>query len=516
MVKFFKLNLRDRSDFFFILFIFIFFIFKCLQLPEIMTHIDDIGPISHLLLHFEKNPLFAPLIIARKNWTYAPAQFLLTRLFLEFATTPKEILFWSRMPSLLFWIMGIILFYRTYCILFTPKSKLAAICATFIIAFSLRGNIESSMSYTYAVTLPISVLIFYYFVYNKSPYYNSYSLFKLLSHGFLLGLLVSFSYQAIFLLLAGFALLGIKFINNFNYHNLKKIFALALGILIPFTLVYLFSLKYMSSHGTPAWAEGVYKSGPFLSYILKQWYGVFVSLTQTSTNNTIRLVYSIFMILFTSFLFIKRFLIKLKISTLEVNLLLFSFSIFSIWTIASYLNIFPLSVTRHTLVIQAPIIFLISYLFIFIKSRAILILIALTIPTSFLLQYSNYYNSIKNNVDTELIFKYLVHPSTLIGSLDGDTIDYFLLIKKYPELSNKIIHNNPVEEIIKTRPNHFALISHRSPISTDATSIFKKLNYKHTNIRAISPLGSLDLDRIRNGGNGFFMDLFDLNPEMQQ
>ncbi|MES2200714.1 MAG: hypothetical protein V4498_00520, partial [candidate division FCPU426 bacterium] len=126
--------------------------FRLALMPRVMTHTDDIGPSIGLLQN--RSAPFNARMRALKVWTYAPLQFVLTDRLLTFAHNPRQTVFWGRLPSFLFWIAGIGLFASLLGRLAQEDPlrwpiELRGVLVLWAL-LSWRGVIESSQGYNYA------------------------------------------------------------------------------------------------------------------------------------------------------------------------------------------------------------------------------------------------------------------------------------------------------------------------------------------------------------------------------
>lgn len=151
---------------------------RIIDLNSHFTHVDDIGVARAIILRSKgteggsyefknrggvwgrlKNR-FEKVMIIPKKFTYAPLQFIITYFLLWPWQSYRQILFWGRLPSCLFGILGLValvFFYKKYDRLKTP----AVFLALSLTAFSYENVIYAKQMESYAIGVwaAISVLI---------------------------------------------------------------------------------------------------------------------------------------------------------------------------------------------------------------------------------------------------------------------------------------------------------------------------------------------------------------------
>lgn len=141
---------------------------RLIDLNSHFTHVDDIGVARAIILRskgtegssyeFENREgvlgrlikLFEKVTIIPKKFTYAPLQFIFSYFLLWPGQSYREILFWGRLPSCLFGILGllaIVCFYKKYDRLKTP-AVFVALCLT---AFSYENVIYAKQMESYSI-----------------------------------------------------------------------------------------------------------------------------------------------------------------------------------------------------------------------------------------------------------------------------------------------------------------------------------------------------------------------------
>jgi len=163
-------------------------------MPRHFTQVDDIGIAESLmvrnmdyrddcaknvqdmrgkaLLWVFKNPERVCKITTKLNrfsivsslWTYAPVQFWLTQAFLNphKSYTYEEVKYWGRLPSFIFYLLGILSFYwllRTQFKEFSTQPILV-LSLTVFMSLSLEERIHAAQMHSYAIGILANVLAF--------------------------------------------------------------------------------------------------------------------------------------------------------------------------------------------------------------------------------------------------------------------------------------------------------------------------------------------------------------------
>ena len=231
------------------------------------THVDDIGiantflkqedfynkSCENALSKKEDEILYRILLNSKKNicnfyfsytiiprtWTYAPFQFWFTKGFLnpEKKYTYEEVKWYGRLPSFLFNIIGLILFY------FILKKKIYAfkndlvvsLSLTLLVAFSLEQRIMSSQTHSYAIGLMSNCFALYaIFMLNRL---KSLTNIQIVWTGLILATAISMQYQALLLVFSGMISVFIINLNNIkSWRWLKKYTTLCVSLALGFLL----------------------------------------------------------------------------------------------------------------------------------------------------------------------------------------------------------------------------------------------------------------------------------------
>ena len=241
-------------------------------LKQHFTHIDDIGVAESLLIRnldyrdncskinqndvsmqvaklftkdIEKlcqfNASINRLSLVSSLWTYAPFQFYTTQFLLKRTKnyTYDEIKILGRLPSYIFYIIGVFCFFRLSSKIFSKESLGSYIpwIITPLVAFSLEQRIYAAQMESYSIGLLSNCLALWCLI--KVHRVSEQSYLHLLAFAALLAVTVSMQYQAILLVASGLTAIGILNLPNiFKLGFIKKFFFLALStILLSYCLV---------------------------------------------------------------------------------------------------------------------------------------------------------------------------------------------------------------------------------------------------------------------------------------
>ena len=230
---------------------------------QISTKIGFIGSSGSLKLEqfFRDYPLFfsitkvlvTPFAIASSS-TYAPFQFIFSKLFYDFSYSYEFSKFSLRLPSLVYSFLSIFLIYKISNRLKINEKSLFRVSGALILTLSWMFLIYSSQGQTYA-SVVFGVLVLSYLLQIQRSY--SGFLRKNLLYGGIVSLLVTMNYQLAFLLPAFF--LSLLFSSNKTLYSFNKSWWLSLVIsLFNSILIYILFLKDRLAQSSPGvnWNAG--------------------------------------------------------------------------------------------------------------------------------------------------------------------------------------------------------------------------------------------------------------------
>ncbi|MDX2470054.1 MAG: hypothetical protein QNL04_05700 [SAR324 cluster bacterium] len=209
------------------------FVARFIHLDTHFSHIDDLL-IPTTLLH--NSPvgfldIFSFAADSSHYSTYAPLQFILTGLINKNLLDYKEMLFWTRLPSLVMAMASLLAIFQLNLKIYKDKYFLPCLVSFTILAFSWVNIIYSMQSESYTIsvwTVLVNFWLFFHYL-NK----EKITFLELPILGILLSILACSSYQ-FFIFLPGF-FLGIflnynKRILDFFRDHLISLFILAFAI----------------------------------------------------------------------------------------------------------------------------------------------------------------------------------------------------------------------------------------------------------------------------------------------
>ena len=226
-----------------------------------MTHVDDYGPLTQVLGAVKEGWSGWRIMGSIRDWTYAPGQFLITGLLLPLGRTFEDYVHLGRLVSWGFAVAGLLLLARACSRLSGPADfslRAPVLLPVAIAALSLRGLIESSQAYNYAATLPVGVLLTLAFSSDRpvAILEGRHGAWRALLMGVLLGHSFWITYQAIFLVVAGFGALALeRFARQPRqaWRELRGFLPAGFGVLLPLYHVYRFHLHLVKDRGLPGW-----------------------------------------------------------------------------------------------------------------------------------------------------------------------------------------------------------------------------------------------------------------------
>lgn len=203
-------------------------------MPRHFTQIDDIGVAESLmvrnmdyrddcpknlqdfrgqaLLFITRSPERACKITTQLNrlsiipslWTYAPIQFWLTQAFLSpnHSYSYEEVKYWGRLPSFIFYLLGLAGFYLLLRYRWPDFSQrpLLILSMTIFLGLSLEERIHAAQMHSYAIGILANVLAFLAYINLVNPKNKSYAS-AFYSCG-LFSLAIGMQYQSILLVVA--------------------------------------------------------------------------------------------------------------------------------------------------------------------------------------------------------------------------------------------------------------------------------------------------------------------------
>lgn len=317
---------------------------------------------NHTEYLLELGNKFYQLFVVSITQTFAPIQFIGTRLLISESMSYRDILFWSRVPSLVFSILSIILVFLFYDRFKNQELRNYQILAITLMGLSLEHIIFSQQAISYAIgvfaAMMLNLLLLKYKHKSNLTYKNSIWL------GIIFAFLVLCQYQILFFIPAFFISLILYKPSSFD--SIKNSFLKLLTAGISFITLFLpFYFMFLRRHNN---AGLNYNTGPnnefvfnlpisgfavenitySLDFFINNWILVFQSITSFVP------VESVWFLPFSILLF--ALLISGTYSFLKKDhqyrlIGIFFFCLIVTWSILVILGKFALSPTRHSLIL---------------------------------------------------------------------------------------------------------------------------------------------------------------------
>ncbi len=509
------------------------------------SHIDDLLPaieeskqskfdtcnLKNVKFHICQNLFFK----VSENTTYAPFQFLITDFFLNNPKDYKSCLFNSRLPSFLFFIMGIFMFYLVTKSINKKNNLLFFAFGSFVFTFSWMSIIYSVQSSSYIIGVFAALTIFY-FILNESRIINQWKRYLIF---LLIGCLPLLQYQILIFIIAYLITKTIQLLFKVNAKNVSEQFV-EIGLLFLSTLTcYVFFIQKYNQRGIN-WNSGINNEFLFsiheknifqnikylVLFVIKNSFIVFQAITSpfNESNYYPSFIWSavgIFMVLFG---FIKT------IKNHDKQLIFFAYyslTIIVLWLILILYGKLALSPTRHNLILLSLIIIYFSVgileLIICVSTKninSIALVILCVLMVSFSMQKDKELSLRKDSFDekefSNLITKFQI--DLIIGE-DWTANHLFTNIVKANysrcNIKENLINKQSSFVVIRNSTqgiNRLLILSHRKKIIIDNFEKFSPkviFNMENYNFTEICPS-----KRTSNGTNSLFIKILEFPKDL--
>ncbi len=260
---------------------------RALDLGTHFSHVDDLG-VARTLVEAKQKPAPAETGLGEKaswwldqltcvpnHWTYAPLQYFITYWLVHPSQTYRQALFWGRLPSFLFSILGffaVFVLYKKYDRLKSP----AFLWFLFLIALSWENILYAKQMESYAIGVTAAIFLLILLIQRLRS--QDFSLAALAKTGMGAGILCTTQYQILFFMPAFWAVLfcdhWAKERKESRPRLVLKMFA-AFGIFFFFfTVLYLKFLKRQNATAGVTWNAGpnhefLFSPGPHTGLLAK-------------------------------------------------------------------------------------------------------------------------------------------------------------------------------------------------------------------------------------------------------
>ena len=418
----------------------VFLLLRLYFLPLAMTTWDDTGSIDTVA----RNPNhISPVVLMRQNWSFAPGQYFLTSALVRFAHDYTSLLFWGRLSSLLIWCAGLGLAYASFRHLLGKEYLVMRASLAVWMAISLRGLFDSSQAYNYVCAMPCSVLLAWLFV---SPAGFAWlteprRLWRPALAGFAAAMLCWLTFQSLFIGLGGFLMLGTLCLWKRNFAAFKGIMAAGIAYSAVFWFVYSISLKYVTSRGI-GWPGGI--PGDSLTdklvFLPVAWFRVLENVFTFVLPPVGSAIVAAIVLTLAVWGFIRLAKAKRR-DAVEMRILAFGAVLAIVWSGAAYAKLFPLSPTRHTYVLQFPLMLCLGVAMKYLRFSWRTYAIGTSIMVGvFAVSAPATWRSVKNQWDVAGVTKLLSDDpnSLLLQYPGGSCLDFLLLLREHPEWQTRV------------------------------------------------------------------------------
>jgi hypothetical protein len=207
------------------------------------THFDDIGVVHMLEPYFKGEENINSLATYNQavrgisaSLTYAPLQYFFTVPLIDREDSYHDLLFWGRLPSFIFSIIGLIILAIILSRILSQKQQMLIFLPLIFFAFSWQNIIYSAHMSNYILSLTLMTITLFYLQFR--PHIFDTKIF--IKDSVILTLLIWGSYQFIFFIPA-FLFTLYKITKNRNY--LKYYLGLITITVINYIILYFYSLS---------------------------------------------------------------------------------------------------------------------------------------------------------------------------------------------------------------------------------------------------------------------------------
>jgi hypothetical protein len=489
-------------------------------LASVMTHVDDLGPLVDLMLHRGDGwPRRA--LNAWRQWSYAPLQYFLAEPLLRRVSSPAGLLFMGRLAAFLPWLAGWALL---AWMLLKPKASgwaawplAEAVLPLAWVLLSWRGLIESSQAYPYGATLLVAAGLTWVCC---GPVGERLS--RGLDGGALLGaalaVAVALNYQSLFFGAAAWIVLALEALRRRERGAALPLGLAGLLFAAAGLLFYAAHLKaYAGIPRFPPWAAAGYPAlgaawSDAPAFLLQAWPAVLQNLSSIGPWGLGGALLGL-LSLAAGLAGLAWAAQHQALEAPERRLLLLCGLLAVVWSAGALAGRFPLSPTRHTFILQAPLLLLLAAgLRHWRLPRGLAWALPALLLAAWAWQAPRLWQSVRNRVDLARVEAALdAHPDAALASAPGDyTWDGMLLLRRRPGLEGRVFREE-FPDLMQGRPRRFAellLISHRGPLGPAARAALAQGGFRELKaLEAVAPTGSTELSGDLNGGNGFYLTL---------
>jgi hypothetical protein len=305
---------------------------------------------------------FYQFFVVSITQTFAPIQFIATRFLISDEMSYRDILYWSRVPSLIFSILSLLLIFLFYERLQSKQRKNYKILAIALMGLSIEHIIFSQQAISYAIGIFAAMMLNILLLKYTQKVYLSYK--DSIWLGFIIAFLVFCQYQILFFIPAFIFTLVFYQAKNFDLikNKILKLIPAGISFTLLFLPLYIVFLRRYDDAGLN------YNTGPnnefvfnisgnelvvekisyFFDFFINNWIEVFRSMTSfVPIESEWFLPFSIILLV----MFILGTYSFLRKDGFCRQIGIFFFCIIMTWFILVIIGKIALSPTRHSLIL---------------------------------------------------------------------------------------------------------------------------------------------------------------------
>lgn len=495
----------------------VLFAARLMALTSFMTHVDDIGPLLDIL-RAEEEGLVAQVRQVR-NWTYAPAQFLVQALFLRLADDHQGVLFWGRLPALIAWLLGLVASHHVLRWAFQRRPWVADVVVA-LQAVSWRGIIESSQGHNYATMLAVSTAMLASFLREGEALQgpprpvrtgSPRDTLRLFALGLGLGCMAWVTYQALFVAAAGFLGLAALALSARRWDALPRQALLGVTFALPVSCVYLWHLRRVSHRGIPGWIPDASPGGALdiTPFLLRSWFAALqndVTFLPWGPGSVGLAGLVLVVIALGAARWIRA---RRPLTRRGRAAVVFLLGVLLVFSAGPVLRLFPLGSTRHSYALQVPILFALGcgLHLVGIGPRltrivAVIVLISGALTTTWRLLPAT-----ASRLDLDEVERLVADDPDLVVLGADWTWDHMLLLRAHPEWADRLHVIEARPALGALGPDRLLVLDHRRRPTALLQELVERGYGERETLQEVQPTGSTELIGDINGGNGAFVYL---------
>jgi hypothetical protein len=494
----------------------IYVLFRLVALPDFLIHVDEFLPLAGLHFFGRSASSVKDIVALSRGYTYPPLQFLVSLPLSSWADDLRWTMFLFRLPSLVLWLGGIALLWKVLRGLWPETERVRLAVPVALALVSTRGFVESSQGYNYASVVLIGAIMAWTLT-DQGFRRITTNLWWSGGTGIALGCLVWLSYQTVFLAGAAFVAMMLPALTARNWGEVKRVVGIIGGFAVPTLVVAVLCLRPAMAHasGTPDWARGLPGDSTIGQFVFP--FGAWLEVLQNvltmvpwGTGSLAVAAIGAVVILWGAC----RAVRGPRPPADRARLWIFLGTVAAGFTVGPYLNLFPLGGTRHTFVLQVPVLLALAAGLAELRFGPRTLKVALAaICVAGAISLPGLVERTRYHVDFALL-ESLIHgnPGSRVVDLPGAfTWEHSYLAKSDPSARSRLQWHIWLEgdagvaDYLAGTPVSFA-ISNSGPMTPAMWKLLAERGKTIEELRAIPPTGSNELSsHYRSGENGFYL-----------